>query len=378
MKKLFFIIAVAVVVLLFIAIGSFKGKESPAEDPEITETSKPSKATPVRVIPLEPGDLNETTDLGCILSGWKEVPVVSEAGGRVVSCFVKRGDRVMAGDTLIIFDDELPRCALIEAEAGLEEASAGAEMAAREFERQETLLFGANTSRAMYESAETAARGARAALALAGSGVTRAKRILRETRVTSPFNGILDGLIPPEGMYLPPGQPLLTVIQDDPVKCYAGAAASGAVRIEKGMTAVLSVTAFPGEEFFGEVVAVGARSEPGSGAYPIEMKFSNRDGRLKSGMAGSVSIIRRVLNDVKLVPTEAIVSEDGFFFVWSIENDCARRVAVNELGRSRERVAIECGMEEGAPVIVVGHEFLFDGMPVSIQSEKRRTENVTR
>ena len=375
MKKLSFVFIVVVIVLVLLLIGSFSGKE---QSSEVFETSEPLKTMPVRTVRLESGVFEETIELGCVISGWREVQVVSEAGGRVISCSATRGDRVQRGDTLLVFDDELPGCAMIEAEAGLEKASATAGMALRELERQKTLLSGANTSRTMYESAETAARGAQAGLSMAESGVARAERALRETRVASPFSGILDGMIPVVGMYLPPGQPLMTIIQDDPVKCLAGASAPDAVRLKKGMKAVLSVTAFPGTEFDGEVVAVGARSEPGSGAYTIEMKFSNRDGELKSGMAGSVSIIRRVLAGVKLVPAGVITSGESGSFIWTVDNGSSRRIGISELGRDRRRVAVECELEEGAPVVVVGHENLSSGMPVSVQPEKRRAGDVTR
>ena len=365
MKKRIFINVVFVLVLIIIVL-SLLSCAGGKEEADVVADSEDTSGTPVMTGKLEYGDLIERINLGCTLRGWREMQLVSEAGGRVVEVNVKPGDRIEEGDLLLKIDDEIPLCALEEAKAGLAEAHAREALAASELDRQAKLFEGANTSEARLEAAESDYRMTVAARDFASTGVKRAERLLRETEVRSPFRGVVAGAVPEVYMYLPPGQPLMTVIMDDPIKAIAGVSEKEVTRITPGQEVDLTVNAYQDAVFGGSVSSVGSKSAPGSGVFQVEIKVDNSEALLKSGMSGTVSIGWRVHERVGMVPDNAIKYINREPHIWSVESSRARATEVSVLGSELGKTAIEGSLTASTEIIVIGNEFLVEGDSVVV------------
>jgi multidrug efflux system membrane fusion protein len=91
---------------------------------------------------------------------------------------------------------------------------------------------------------------------------------------------------------------------------------------------------------------------------------------IKPEMVANVTVVRRILDEVVVVPQDALVRvAEGYvvFVVEGSEGGEAAAVRAVELGPSQgNRVVIRQGLEPGDRLVVVGHKQLADGDRVRV------------
>jgi HlyD family secretion protein len=250
------------------------------------------------------------------LNGRLEAPLVDLApkvSGRVTSVMVKEGDRVKAGDLLIALDlgdtalaverdrhgVESARARLHDlangsrqaevaaAEAQVADRHAGVDLAARELQRQELLLSKAVGAERDYDRAKTDLDRAKAAAriseqqleltregfrqwqtAQARSEVDKAQAQLRQSEVVAregeiraPADGIVTHRMVEPGQLLAAGQTGMTIALTSRlyVRTFVPESKLGVVR--HGLTATVTVDAFPGQSFAATVTEIAPDPE---------------------------------------------------------------------------------------------------------------------
>jgi multidrug efflux pump subunit AcrA (membrane-fusion protein) len=135
----------------------------------------------------------------------------------------------------------------------------------------------------------------------------------------------------------------------------------------KGLTAGVSLEAFPGETFAATVDEVSPVLDPSSRTVRIRLKFNRRDNRVKAGMFAQVSLVTQSKTDVPVVPRDALINTYGSYIVFTIDNEgTARRRDVTLGLESESMVEIAAGLDPGETVIVAGQNFLSDGDSVRV------------
>ena len=105
--------------------------------------------------------------------------------------------------------------------------------------------------------------------------------------------------------------------------------------VEKDQNATVTLDAFEGQEFSGSVSKVSASST--SGKYTVEVTLDREDGML-SGMSASAVINIAESNDVLVVPTSALVEQNGSYFVYTSTDDN---------GNPSGQTQVEVGLSDG-------------------------------
>ena len=199
-----------------------------------------------------------------------------------------------------------------------------------------------NAARAAYERAR-AAFSSRAA-----SGAA-----------TSPISGVITGLNVQSGQYVSTGDPIATVVSsarltlraDVPFKLYKDASGATDARIVvpySGMTYTLS-------ELDGHRTANADQSAAAAGGYvPVTFTLRN-DGTLIPGSAVEVYLLTAGSRRGVSVPREALVEQQGAFFVFQkLDEDCYRKLAVTVGATDGERVEITSGLKGGENIVTKG------------------------
>jgi RND family efflux transporter MFP subunit len=140
-----------------------------------------------------------------------------------------------------------------------------------------------------------------------------------------------------------------------------------AASVQKGLTAEVSLEAFPGETFTASVDEVSPVLDPASRTLRIRLKFNRRDSRVKAGMFSQVSLVTQSKTNVKVIPRDALINTYGSYIVFTVDdkNRAARRDVT--LGLESERmVEIAGGLELDDKVVVAGQNFLTDGDTVRV------------
>ncbi|MFC3040378.1 efflux RND transporter periplasmic adaptor subunit [Virgibacillus xinjiangensis] len=120
-----------------------------------------------------------------------------------------------------------------------------------------------------------------------------------------------------------------------------------------------------GETYEAEVVTVRAMPDD-TGLYPVEATIPNEDDRLVPGMIAELTIPETVAEGALIIPTQALVEEDGSTFVYLVEENSAVKTKITPVETQTEETAVEGEIEPGDQVVTTGQSNLSDEDTVEV------------
>lgn len=287
----------------------------------------------------------------------QDVQVAAEESGKIREIMVEKGSRVTEGQPIAKIDDAI-------LSAQVEQARAQAELAAQTWERRKRL----------YEEdqvgSEIAYLEAKFAAEQTAANLKGLEERLARTTIRAPFDGVLDERMVEVGSSVAPGQVVARVVDLDPVKVTAGVPERYAADVRKGAEAGVTFDVFPDDRYRARIEYVGATVSPQNRTFPIEVVLPNPKGLIKPQMVANVSVARRDLASVVVVPQDALVRVENGYVVF-VAGDRGQgpiaEVRPVTLGPSqRNEVVIESGVQEGDRLIVVGQKSVADGDHINV------------
>jgi HlyD family secretion protein len=255
-----------------------------------------------------------------------------ETGGRVLEIPHREGEHVKAGDVLLRLDSrvqqaqtDLSRRELQAVQAQRAQACFAAERAERELGRMRRLAGEGIVSTDLLDQAQTSAQTSRAACRAAAAGVEQAHAAVELTRrqadlhvLRAPFDGIVADVAIEVGEYTTPSPPAVPVppVLDiiDPASIYVSAPMDevDSSRIRPGQTARVTIDAYPGRSFSGQVRRVApyiVDREEQNRTVEIEVGLENvpADVRLLPGTSADVEVILQAREGSLRIPTPALL-----------------------------------------------------------------------
>jgi len=200
------------------------------------------------------------------------VTASSKILGRVVSLSAGEGDAVSEGQMLVRLDDSDLRAQEAQAQANLDYvkqtlplAKIGLERTQADFDRVQVQYRDSVVTREQYDHARQALDLAKAQYAVAESQVGASKAQLgvvetqlKNTQILSPTSGVVARKWVVPGDIVQPGQPIFTVYDLKDVWVTANFEETKLAQILIGSPVRISVDAYPGREFSGKVLLIGA------------------------------------------------------------------------------------------------------------------------
>lgn len=328
----------------------------PAGDPAVAGAHR------VAVVALE--STAREIDSAVVLRGRTEaaraVDLQAETGGRVVSASTPKGTLVAAGDVLCEIDLGTRKAQLAQAEAARDEAA----LALRNAESLAVDGF----------AAETRVLAARAALEAAAAAVAATERDIANTTITAPFDGVLESDTAEIGSLLQNGGACARVLDLDPIKLVGFVAESDVDRVRVGAPAGARLSS--GREIAGRVTFVSRSADPNTRTFRVEAEVANADLTIRDGQSAEIAV-QSEGKMAHLLPQSALTLDDqGTLGVRIAEadaaGDTARFVPVSLLRDTREGVWV-AGLPETARVIVVGQDFVTDGVALEVTMQESGT-----
>ena len=253
------------------------------------------------------------------------------AGGRIEWLAVKEGDQVKKGQLLMRLWNDDQQAEQVLAQAQLEtsrrrvaEACTLADLAQREFKRQEQLFQQGFISEGGLDNLRSQADARVAACATARSDVAQAQARIKlvgtarqRTVLVAPFDGTVAKIVGEVGEYStpsPPGVAMPPAIDLIDERCLYVAAPMDEVdapKISVGQPVRITLDALPGRSFAGKVRRVApyvSAVEKQARTVQIEVDFDDPQsaGRLLVGYSADVEVILDVRRDVLRVPSSAL------------------------------------------------------------------------
>jgi HlyD family secretion protein len=254
------------------------------------------------------------------------------AGGRIEVLAVKEGDKVKKGQLLMRLwnDDQQAEQAFAGAQLDtsrkrVAESCTLADLAQREFKRQEQLFKQGFISEGGLDNVRAQADARVAACATAKSDVAQAQARInvvgtarQRTVLVAPFDGTVAKIVGEVGEYStpsPPGvamPPAIDLIDESCLYVAAPMDEVDAPKIAVGQPVRITLDALPGKSFAGKVRRVApyvTAVEKQARTVEIEVNFDDPKaaGRLLVGYSADVEVILDVRKDVLRVPSSALL-----------------------------------------------------------------------
>jgi RND family efflux transporter MFP subunit len=294
------------------------------------------------------------------------VDIAFQVPGKVVTVGPDEGQVVHAGQELATLDATEYRLAV-------EQASAQADRAARDRDRNRPLLASGAIAPADMDHLESGARQSAAAADLA-------KKKLADTRLDAPISGVVARRVIEVGTTVAPGQPALTIVDLDPVRVRVGVPEADVGHVATGATATVRIPALD-TNYTGRVSLIGVSADPSTRSYTVEIAVPNRARRLRAGMVAEATIQTTETRSTLMVPASAVLRDggvNGSTIVYVLDGDGARvhsRRVVPGMARG-DSLEIASGIAAGDQVVVAGQQRLRDGSAVQ-RSDTKTVANKT-
>lgn len=192
------------------------------------------------------------------------------------------------------------------------------------------------------------------------SEIQRERRSRNTIPVIAPQKGIVTSLMAREGMYVTPATELFTIADLSQVWVLVDVYEHQIDWIRPGLSAEISLPAYPGRVWEGEVDYRYPELDPKSRTLRVRLVFPNPEHLLKPNMFAEVKIYGGPKDEVLAVPREAvIVTGQRETVVKALGDGRFQPVDVVTGMRSNGAVEILNGLEAGDEVVVSG-QFLID------------------
>ena len=360
-------------------------------------------AKPVTLETVKEETVKRAVDLVGTLAAVDQVTISSEADGKVSRILADLGDRVKAGQPLILVDREkqqynfdqqratlekslaqlgapdpqhLPEAEktpdVQKAAADLAQARQAHDRASQLFKRtlipQQTLDDAATTlqsKQASYDLSLQNAKNLRASIQASEASMKLADRQLRDTEIRAPFDGYVEKRLVNLGELVKTQMPVMAIVRVDPLKVIAEIPEKMAPWIKDGQRVQLHVDAYPDRPFTGKVSRISPAVNTATRAFPFEALVPNQDAVLKPGTFARVHIESDKTDTVLTLPYSAMQYRYGVNRVFVVDGD---KLSVRELkvgDRLGERIEILGGVKSGERVAVTDVDKLADGQKVT-------------
>ena len=291
--------------------------------------------------------------------------------GRIVKLFAKLGDTVTKGQ--VLFTIESPD--LIQADSTLIAAAGVLDLTTRALERAQELykvqgIAQKDLQQAIsdQQTAEGALRAARNAVEVFGKNTAEIDRMVKTRTidpylvVPSPISGTITARNAAPGLFVQPGNPPAPYSVADVTKVWMNASVteSDMPQVHKGQKIEVSILAFPGRVFDGEISTVGATVDPQLHRGMVRAEIDDPKHELLPGMFASFIIATGAPEKAAAVPLDGVIRQgDGTMTVWVTTDHRHFRKRAVKIGLQHDGYdQILEGVRPGEQVVTKGAIFL--------------------
>ena len=283
----------------------------------------------------------------------RQVSIYSKVTGALDAIYVEVGDAVRSGQVLARLDTtELAQQAL--------QTAATYQNAKAVFSRAQTLSGGNMLSKQEFDNAE-------AALAVAKAAFESARLRVDYATITAPFGGVITKRLLDAGALVNANTGILFNLMDQSkVKVRIEVSEKETPLILQGVKAFVSIDAYPGELFEGEVTRRSEAIDLSTRTMSVEVEVPNNDRRLKPGMYAAVSILLERRPNALTVPSNTIQKDDAGYFIWVVANGVSAKQRIEVGVEQGLRTEVKSGLAVSDSIITLGIQSLREGGAVLV------------
>jgi RND family efflux transporter MFP subunit len=324
------------------------------------------QAFPVKVMTTQEKLVPQSTDYLATLRSWDAAILQPQVEGDVTKIFVRPGEHVSAGASILEIDPRRQEAAVVNQEATYKSQLATLELARVDLDRKKQLFAAGVIAKADLDASQTAYDAAKANAAALEASTRQQKVQLRYYTVNAPTDGIIGDIPVRVGDHVTNQSQLTTIDRGGHLEAYIYLPAEKSGKVRMGMPVdVLDDSGKPALRT--RVTFISPRVDTDSQTLLVKTQVPNGDGRFRNAQQVHAQVIWSE-QKAPLIPITAVSRLSGKLFAFVAEGNGQQAVAkqrvitVGDLV-GNDYVVLE-GLKPGDKVIVSNVQMLVDGMPV--------------
>ena len=183
--------------------------------------------------------------------------------------------------------------------------------------------------------------------------------------ITAPEKGMLAKLPSTSGEFVTNEEPFAVIIDMSEVKVQMQVSQ----KINKLFKKDNDVSVYiDGDKYIGKILALDPMTND-QGQYLVDVRVVNKDNKILPQSMAKVIVSEVLKKDALIIPTESIVNANDESFVYTIEDNKAKKVLVEVLETQTDKSAVKADLKDNEQVITEGQLTLSDGAKVEIQKD---------
>jgi len=278
-------------------------------------TGKKAASIPIPLAAVERRDIVVDASATGAVEPINVVEVKSKSSGQITKMPVETGTLVKPGDLIVQVDTRDVKNQYDQSLADVRAAEAKLQVSDAQKKRSDDLFQGRIITAQEHETAALDYANAVAALVRARTNLDLAQQRLEDATVRAPISGTviektvsLGQVITSATSSFGGGTTLIKMADLNQVRVRALVTEADIGAIQAGMTATVTVDAYPDRPFRGSVEKIEPQAvvQQSVTMFPVLVTISNLEGLLRPGMNGEVSILIDRRENVLAVPNDAI------------------------------------------------------------------------
>ena len=294
----------------------------------------------------------------------QRVNVSPRQQGRLEQLLVDEGDEVSQGQLLAVMDPGAIEDRIQERQALLRQAEANYRSNKDDFDRRQQLFRMGVISADDFSDVRFQMLASKAAVIAARERLEQLEDDQEELEIRAPFNGTITARYAEPGAFVTPtttasataGATSASIVElSQGLEVAARVPESDIGRIALGQAARIRVDAYPDERFDARVSEIAPRAVKQDNVTSVEVTLNLLDPakKLRIGMTADISFQTGRSKERTLVPTVAIVTENGKSGVLLVDDQQKPSFQGVELGNSSgDQTAILKGLDAGTRVFI--------------------------
>jgi RND family efflux transporter MFP subunit len=322
-----------------------------------TSSNKQEEGVLVETKLIQPEKFEHFFEISGTVATDENISLSAEAAGQIKTIFVKEGQKVSAGQTLVKLNTAT-------IESSIEEVKTALELATTVYERQKKLWEQKIGSEIQYlqaknnkESLEQKLKTLQTQLAL--------------SIIKAPIEGIVDEIYRKEGEMVMPGTPVLQLVNLNNMKMIADVSEIYVKSVKKGDTAIAYFPSLGIENIKAVINRTSNVINLKNRTFKVEVSLPNKDQVLKPNAIGMLRIKDFEADSSFVVPSNIISRDSKGEYLYILKEEGGKKVArktyVNTGKSSGGKTIIIDGITLNDKVIIAGYNEVSDGAIVKIK-----------
>lgn len=314
------------------------------------------------------------------IKGQEDIEIRPRIDGFIDAIYVDEGAVVKKGQQLFKINSPAAEQALTTAEANMKSAKAQVNTAKINVDRIRPLVEKEIVSNVQLLTAEDSYQAAMAALAQAEASLKNARATIGWTNVSSPVDGVIGSIPLRLGSLVSSANALTTVANTSNVFAYFSLnekeldtfldGIDGKLQAEKiknipEVTLTLADgTVYPEK---GRIETITGTINVTTGSANFRAEFPNREGKLRSGKSGKISIPKSMEN-VFVIPQKATFAQQDKILIYVVQGDSVKQKVISVISTPDGKdYVVTDGLNNGERIVSDGIATLSNGKKISFQ-----------